>query len=286
MTHRKLGIIAGGGSIPKSLIDRCLQEKREFFVLAIEGNACEEYFTDAVPHTWIRIGQTGTGFKRFAEEKVQDVVMIGTIKRPTFMELVPDFRTTAFFAKIGAKALGDDGILRALVGELEKEGMKVCGIHEVMPELLVKDGVLGKCKPDKQALIDIARGIDVALELGRVDVGQAVIVQQGLVLGVEGIEGTDKFINRCAEYKRKGDGGVLVKLRKPTQDMRIDLPTIGTLTIENAAAAGLRGIAVHAGNGLIVDEQEVIKLANKLGLFIVGITPSGFHEFNIGKNKV
>ncbi len=273
-THtRKLGIIAGGGSIPALLVRHCQEQGRDFFVLAIEGNADKSFFNDNIPHQWIRIGQAGTGFKRLAEEKVQDVVMIGTIRRPGFFDLVPDLRTTAFFAKIGTKALGDDGILRALVKEIESEGMAVKGVHEVMPDILVKSGVLGKHKPDKQALADIERGIEVAAELGKLDVGQAVVVQQGLVLGVEGIEGTDELIRRCGEYKRKGAGGVLVKLRKPQQDMRIDLPTIGTRTVERAHETGLRGIAVHAGNGLIVDETEVIKLADKYGLFVIGVTP-------------
>ena len=273
-THtRKLGIIAGGGSIPALLVRHCQEQGRDFFVLAIDGNADKSFFNDNIPHQWIRIGQAGTGFKRLAEEKVQDVVMIGTIRRPGFLDLVPDLRTTAFFAKIGTKALGDDGILRALVKEIESEGMAVKGVHEVMPDILVKSGVLGKHKPDKQALADIERGIEVAAELGKLDVGQAVVVQQGLVLGVEGIEGTDELIRRCGEYKRKGAGGVLVKLRKPQQDMRIDLPTIGTRTVERAHETGLRGIAVHAGNGLIVDETEVIKLADKYGLFVIGVTP-------------
>lgn len=273
-THtRKLGIIAGGGSIPALLVRHCQEQGRDFFVLAIEGNADKSFFNGDIPHQWIRIGQAGTGFKRLAEEKVQDVVMIGTIRRPSFFDLVPDLRTTAFFAKIGTKALGDDGILRALVKEIESEGMAVKGVHEVMPDILVKSGVLGKHKPDKQALADIERGIEVAAELGRLDVGQAVVVQQGLVLGVEGIEGTDELIRRCGEYRRKGVGGVLVKLRKPQQDMRIDLPTIGTRTIERAHETGLRGVAVHAGNGLIVDEAEVIKLADKYGLFVIGVTP-------------
>jgi DUF1009 family protein len=152
--------------------------------------------------------------------------------------------------------------------------MRVVGIHEVMPDLLVKEGLLTKHKPDKQALADIKRGAEVAFELGCLDVGQSVIVQQGLVLGVEGIEGTDELIKRCGTYQRKGDGGVLVKLRKPQQDMRIDLPTIGTRTIENLHAAGMRGIAVHAGNALIVNEPEVIALANKYGMFIKGIIPT------------
>lgn len=276
--QRKLGIIAGGGSIPKMLVEHCQKTNREFFVLAIEGNANRDFLTDEIPHKWIRIGQAGSGFKKFAEEKVQDVVMIGTIHRPSFADLVPDWRTTAFFAKIGTRALGDDGILRALVKEIESDGMRVCGIHEVLPELLVKTGVLGKVKPDKQAMADIKRGVEVAWELGRLDVGQSVVVQQGLVLGVEGIEGTDKLIIRCGDYKRKGVGGVLVKLRKPQQDMRIDLPTFGVRTIENAHAAGLRGVALHAGNGLIVDEAEAIKLANKLGMFIIGINPADYME--------
>ena len=274
--QRKLGIIAGGGSIPKKLIEFCKKNKRDYFVLAIEGNADKNLIDDSVPHQWIRIGQAGTGFKRFHDEKVQDVVMIGTIRRPGFFDLMPDLRTTAFFAKIGMKSLGDDGILRALVKEIESEGMAVKGVHEVLPEILVKKGVLGRHKPDKQAEADIRRGIEVALELGKLDVGQAVIVQQGLVLGVEGIEGTDELIRRCGDYRRKGEGGVLVKLRKPQQDMRIDLPTIGPRSVARAKESGLRGIALHAGNGLIVDEDEVIRQADKEGLFVIGVDPGEY----------
>lgn len=273
---KKLGIIAGGGTIPRMLIENCQKTERDFFVVAIEGNADKALIDDSIPHIWIRIGQAGSAFKRFHDEKVEEVIMIGTIKRPSFFDLVPDLRTAAFFAKVGAKSFGDDGILKALVNEIESEGMKVKGIHEVMQDLLVKKGVLGKVKPDKQANLDIKRGVEVALGLGRLDVGQAAVVQQGLVLAVEGIEGTDELLKRCGNYKRKGDGGVLVKLRKPQQDMRIDLPTIGTQTIMLAKESGLRGIVVHAGNGLIVDEKEVIKLANKLGMFIIGIDPAEY----------
>ncbi len=272
--QKKLGIIAGGGILPQILIQYCKDTGRDFFVLAIENNADAAIFTPDVPYKWVRIGQAGTGFKLFHEQKVEEVVMIGTIHRPSFSDLVPDLRTAAFFARIGLKSVGDDGILRALVKEIESENMRVVGIHEVLPDLLVKQGTLTKTKPDKQALADIARGVEVGLELGRLDVGQSVIVQQGLVLGVEGIEGTDKLIERCGTYQRKGDSGVLIKLRKPQQDMRIDLPTIGSKTIENLHNAGMRGIAVHAGNALIVNEPEVIALADKYKMFIIGIEPT------------
>ena len=271
--NRKLGIIAGGGSIPKMLIEKCISQGIEFVVMAIEGNADKNLLKELeVPCKWIRIGQAGSGFKFFKDEKVNDVVMIGTIKRPSVFDIVPDLRTTAFFARVSAKALGDDGLLRAVVDEIEKDGMKVKGIHEVMPDLLIKHGVLTKKKPSKEHIIDIKRGVEAAFELGRLDIGQAVVVQHGLVLGVEGIEGTDELIKRCKEYRRKGGGGVLVKLRKPQQDMRIDLPTIGPRSIERAHESGLEGIVVHAGNGLIVDEKETIALADKYKMFIVGAT--------------
>ena len=275
---KKLGIIAGGGSLPRSLIRHCQTVGRDFFVIAIEGNADPALFNDEIPHLWIRLGQAGTGFKRFRDEKVEEVVMIGTIRRPSFKELIPDMRTTAFFTKIGVKALGDDGILRALIKEIEAEKMRVVGIHEVMNNILVRPGILGKVKPGKDDYVDIRRGVAAAFELGRLDIGQSVVVQQGLVLGVEAIEGTDELIKRCSAYKRKGNGGVLVKLRKPQQDMRIDLPTIGTRTVENAKASGLNGLAVHAGNTLIVDEEEVIRAADKAGLFIIGIEPGDYLE--------
>ena len=117
------------------LIEHCQKLNRPFFVLAIEGNADKALIDGSVPHLWIRIGQAGTGFKKLHDEKVEEVIMIGTIKRPSFFDLLPDMRTTAFFAKIGAKALGDDGILRALVREIEAEGMTVRGVHEVMSGL-------------------------------------------------------------------------------------------------------------------------------------------------------
>ena len=276
--QKKLGIIAGGGNLPQQLINYCQTINRDFFVLAIEGNADKNTFNDSIPHKWIRIGQAGSGFKIFDTEKVEEVVMIGTIHRPTVKDLIPDIRTTAFFAKVGIKSVGDDSLLRALIREIEGEKMKVVGIHDVMPDLLARSGIIGKIKPKKQDMLDIERGVQVAFELGRLDVGQAVVVQNGLVLGVEGIEGTDELIKRCKDYKRKGSGGVLVKLRKPQQDMRVDLPTIGARTIKNAKDSGFNGIAIHTGNTLVVDEEEVIKLANKEGLFIIGIEPGDYLE--------
>ena len=273
---RKLGIICGGGDLPYKVIEICKKYNRPYFALAIKDNANKDFFTKDVPHIWIRIGQAGTGFKTFKDEGVKEIVLIGTIKRPSFADLIPDLRTASFFAKLGAKALGDDGILRALVKEIEEDGMKVVGIQEVVPDLLAPYGVLTKTEPSKEDEEDIRRGVEVAFNLGKLDVGQSVVTQQGLVLGLEGIEGTDKLIIRCKDYKRKGKAPILVKLRKPEQDMRIDLPTIGVKTIENAHNSGFSGIAIHEGNTLIVNQEEVVKLANKYKMFIKSINPAEY----------
>ncbi len=273
---RKLGIICGGGDLPNKVIEMCKTNNRPYFALAIKDNANEAFFSKNVNHEWIRIGQAGTGFKRFKEEGVKEIVLIGTIKRPSFADLIPDLRTASFFAKLGTKALGDDGILRALVKEIEEEGMKVVGIQEVVPNILAPSGILTKQTPSKEDEEDIRRGVEVAFNLGKLDVGQSVVVQQGLVLGVEGIEGTDKLIIRCNDYKRKGKAPILVKLRKPEQDMRIDLPTIGVKTVENAHNSGFKGIAIHEGNTLIVNQEEVVKLANKYKMFIKSINPAEY----------
>ncbi|RAU22574.1 DUF1009 domain-containing protein [Paramagnetospirillum kuznetsovii] len=266
----KLGIVAGGGELPGLVADACRAQGRDFHFLALRGHADPKVIGDG-PADWIRLGEAGTGFERLRQAGVADVVMIGPVRRPTISELAPDLRTARFFARVGLKALGDDGLLRAVAAELEHEGFRVVGVHEVLADCLAVAGAYGQLSPDAQAEADIARGVEVAKGLGALDVGQAVVVQQGLVLGVEAIEGTDRLLARCGELARDGVGGVLVKLRKPGQDRRIDLPTMGTATLAAAKQAGLRGIAVEAGGALVLGREAVAVEANRLGLFVIGI---------------
>ena len=266
----KLGIIAGGGGFPGLVIAACRAEGRPFHVLALTGHADPLVVGDA-PVDWIRLGEAGSGFARLHAAGVEEVVMIGPVRRPSLMELAPDLRTAGFFAKVGLKALGDDGLLRAVVHELESEGFRVVALDEVLADCLAPAGVYGRIAPDSQAEADIRRGLEVAAGLGALDVGQAVVVQQGIVLGVEAAEGTDRLIRRCAELKREGPGGVLVKVKKPNQDRRVDLPTIGMTTLCEAAATGLRGIAIEAAGALVLGRDAVIEEADRLGLFVTGV---------------
>jgi DUF1009 family protein len=174
-------------------------------------------------------------------------------------------------AKLGKAALGDDKLLSVLIAEIESEGFNVVGADDILHDLLVAEGVLGRHRPDDIAQSDIARGVEVARALGAVDVGQAVVVQQGIVLGVEAIEGTDALIARAAAVRREGPGGVLVKIKKPGQERRADLPTIGRSTVDAAAGAGLRGIAVEAGATLVIGRETLVAAADAAGIFVAAI---------------
>lgn len=266
----KIGIIAGGGDLPRLLLSACRAAGREPFVLAIEGYAAPD-LTAGTEHAWVRLGALGEAFRALKRAGVVEVVFAGAIRRPSLAALKPDARGAAFLARVGGKALGDDGLLRAVAAEFAREGLALKGAHELLSDVLAREGLYGSLMPDAAALADVARGVDVAKGVGALDVGQGAVVQQGIVLAVEAVEGTDSMLGRCAELRREGPGGVLVKVCKPGQDRRLDLPTIGVDTVEAAAAAGLRGIAVEAGAALVLDAAAVGARADALGLFVQGL---------------
>lgn len=268
---QKLGIVAGSGSLPSALIHECQKTGRPFCVIALKGHANPDLMPTDIPVKWIRLGAVGRGFCEMKKQGATQIVLIGGVRRPSLKELCPDLRGLKFFAKIGLKALGDDGLLRAVIGEIEGDGFEVVGIDDIMPSLLAPKGVLGKNIPTEADEADIKRGVEVAKLLGQADVGQGVIVQQGLVLSVEGIEGTANLIKRTKTLKRSGGGGVLVKVSKPQQERRVDLPTIGMKTVRDMKEAGFKGIAVEANAVLIADCDKTMRLADKLGIFIVGV---------------
>ncbi len=267
---KELAIIAGGGNLPAKLVSACEHQGIKPFIVAFKGHADPE-LVQGHNHMWARLGGAGKVLKTLKAHNIRDVVMIGSIHRPGFSEIRPDLKVAEFFARVGIKALGDNDLLTMIRRFLEDEGLRVHGAHKFATELLAPKGVLGKYEPSKGDMIDIQRGLEVSQQLGRLDVGQSVIVQEGLVLGVEAIEGTDALIARCKGFKRRGRKGVLVKTCKPQQDRDLDLPTIGPQTILQARDSKLAGIAIHAGNALILDLDEVVELANKHKMFVIGI---------------
>ncbi len=270
---QRLGIIAGGGSLPAQLAQSCRSQGVDVFIVGLEGQA-DASALQGEDVFWSKLGRAGRIIEELHKKSIYDLVLIGSIHRPSIKEILPDFRTAEFLVQIGLKSLGDNDFLSEIRHALEEDGFRIHGAHKFAPEFLAPKGVIGRHAPQEGDWADIERGIEVVQAIGALDVGQATIVQEGLVLGMEAAEGTDGLIHRCAGLKRKGRGGVLVKLCKPQQDKDLDMPTIGPRTIENAAKAKLAGIVVHAGETLIVDTPQVAKLADKHKMFVMAVDPN------------
>jgi DUF1009 family protein len=267
---RRLAVLAGRGPLPAQVIDAARARGLEVFVLAFPGETDPD-LVRALPHRWVPLGAVGQAIEALRAAQAEDVVLIGPVRRPALSSLKLDRRGMQLLARLGLRGRGDDRLLQLLVEELEMEGFRVVGADSLIDDAIAPAGLMTAVAPNPAAQRDIALGIEVAGRLGDLDIGQAVVVQQGLVLGVEAAEGTDQLLARCAGLRRDGPGGVLVKLKKPHQERRADLPTIGPDTIRLAAEAGMAGIAVHAGNCLIIERAEVIAAADRAGLFLIGV---------------
>jgi DUF1009 family protein len=271
----KLGILAGGGELPARLAALCRTSERPYFIVALEDQ-CDPSTVEGAPHRWLRIGAAGAILDALHGEGVADLIMVGRIKRPKLRDLRPDAGAVKILARIGRHMFGgDDELLRAVTRELETEGFRVRGVQELMDDLVAPYGALGDVSPDQNALRDILCGAEAARALGQRDAGQAAVVRDGEVIALEGPAGTDAMLRECAPRLAGRRGGVLVKMRKPNQDDRVDLPTIGPGTVRLAAEIGLAGIAVEAGQTLVVDRAETIRRADALGLFVVGTSGRG-----------
>jgi DUF1009 family protein len=270
---RKLGIIAGSGPLPVKVAAAARAAGRGVFIIGLEGFA-DPALLAAWPHEIRRLGAAARIIAALREHGCKDLVMIGPVRRPSLLDLRPDAEGAKLLARVGRAAFaGDDGLLAAVIRVLTEEGFAVIGAHEIIREAVAPSGVLTTAKPDAQAMTDIERGIAVARLLGAADVGQGCVVQQGLVLAVEAIEGTDAMLARAGALRREGIGGVLVKLVKPNQDKRADLPTIGPDTVRHAAAAGLRGVAFEARATILAEREACLAAADAAGLFLLGLDP-------------
>lgn len=268
----RLGILAGGGALPREIIEAVEAEGRQAVLVGFAGQTDEETYSVAPLHLRTKLGQIGEMIEFLRREQVRDLVMAGKIHRPSLGELKLDWVGLKYVAKLGLSSFGDDGVMRRLIQLFENDGgFRILSVPEVLHQATAPSGAMTKGRPDEEAEADIRRGIEVLRSLGPADVGQAVVVQQGVVLAIEAIEGTDAMIKRAGDLRRKGPGGVLVKLKKPQQERRADLPVVGLGTVKAALAAGLRGMALEAGGTLVVERKEMIATAERAGFFIVGV---------------
>jgi UDP-2,3-diacylglucosamine hydrolase len=263
-----IGLIAGNGRFPVLFAENARRLGYRVSAVAFVGEADAglEHAVDRIH--WVALGQLGKLIKAFKADGVHQAVMVGGVKKThLFAKLRPDLRALNLLRRLGIPK--DDMLLRALAAELEKEGIRIRESTFGLKGLVVEEGTLSRRAPSKTEWRDIQFGWEIAEGVGKLDIGQCVVVKNGVVVAVEAVEGTDEVIRRGAMLA--GEGAVVVKRFKPQQDGRFDLPTVGLRTIEVMAAHKSAVLAIEAGRALLLDRTEALKAADTAGIAVVGV---------------
>jgi UDP-2,3-diacylglucosamine hydrolase len=261
-----IGLIAGGGRFPLMVADSARKQGVRVVAVAHNGET-DPALADSVDKiTWVKLGQLGKLISSFKKEGVQKALMAGTItKSSMFGKVMPDLKGLSLLSRIAI--FHDDGILRAVSDELAKEGIEIVSSTVYLPELLAPKGCLTKRRPGKKQEADVQFGWKVAKELGRLDVGQCVVIRDKTVLALEAIDGTDETIKRGGRIA--GKDAVVVKVSKPEQDLRFDVPSVGLETIKIMSEVKASLLAIEAGKTLIFDKPEMLQYADSQGITVV-----------------
>jgi DUF1009 family protein len=257
-----IGLIAGSGRLPVLFAEAAQRAGRTVVAVAHEGETDPALSARA----WVKVGQLGRIVEVLREAGVQQAVLCGGIRKPKLLDVRPDWLGVKVLARL--RGGGDDTALRAIARALEEEGIGVVSPLPLVPELLVPRGPLGKRRMNEEQRADASAGLAAARALGRADIGQTVVVKRGVILAVEAVEGTDACIARGGAFAA---GAVVVKARKPEQDDRFDVPTVGPATIDACSAATCAVLAVEAGTTLMVDRSDLVAKADRAGIAVEGI---------------
>jgi hypothetical protein len=264
----RIGLIAGNGRFPIIFADNARRLGYHVSAVAHEGETEPELAGHVDRIHWIKIGQLSKLIKAFKEDGVHQAVMLGGIKKThVFTTLRPDFRTLALAARVALWK--DDDILREFAKELEREGIAICESTFGLEGILVEEGPLTERTPSEKEWGDIRYGWEVAHDIGRLDIGQCVVIKDRVVVAVEAVEGTDGAIKRGGDLAK--EGAVVVKRSKPQQDMRFDLPAVGPRTIEVMASVKASVLAIEAGRTILLDREIMLEKARSARIAIVGI---------------
>ena len=265
-----LAIIAGSGHLPRHVYDACIKKKIKPLVIGVEGEVEKKIFS-GIKFENFCIHSVSKIVKKLKEEGINNVVLAGKVRRADISKLLLDLKGAKLFTMILKSGINDNAILSTIIKFLEGEGFNVLPPELIAETIVMEKGTITKKKPDTAALDDIKVGLKTLKEVTKCDIGQALVIQGGLVLGIEAAEGTDELIKRCGQIKQDGEGPILIKISKQNQDQRVDLPCIGATSVRNAHKYGIRGIAVEASHTLVLERKEMIDAANELGIFIHGI---------------
>lgn len=274
--RERIGLLAGWGRFPILFAEQAARDGYDVFCMSFSGTSSPELARHCRHHRWTSLARLGRAISYFKRHRVERVVFAGKVeKRDLFkpwriVKFLPDWRTLNLWYWHCRRDRKDDTLLLAVIREFERDGLTIASALDYCPELLVKHGFLTRRKPTPAQWGDIRFGWELAKDMGRLDVGQTVVVSDAAVIAVEAIEGTDECIRRAGQLCKRG-GLTVVKVAKPQQDMRFDVPTVGVQTLQTMREAGVRVLAIEAGMTIMLDEPEVIRLADKLGIAIVSI---------------
>lgn len=264
----RIGLIAGNGRFPILFAENATRLGYVISAVAHVGETDPELERHVDRIHWVKIGQFNKMIQALKDDGVRQAVMLGGIKKThIFTTVMPDVRALAVASRL--RHLKDDAILREVAAELESEGIVIRESTFGMDGILVREGTLTKKKPSEKEWVDIRYGWEIVQDIGRLDIGQCVVVKGRVIVAVEAVEGTDEAIRRGGKLAR--EGAVIVKRSKPQQDLRFDLPAVGPATIETMRAVKATALAVEADRGIILDRDETLQLADQAGIAIVGV---------------
>jgi len=278
----RVAVVAGSGRLPVNVADSLAEGGHKPFIVMIDGETDPGTSLSSYAGERLAIEQFASLVPLLKRHKITHCVLAGGIsRRPVWRAIRPSVALLRVLPRaLAALARGDDGLLRILVRTIEDSGIKVVGAHQIVPELLAVSGSMGSRTPQQGDWADLRAGQEAARTIGALDIGQAAVAIGGRAIALEGIEGTDLLLERVRDLRNNGriagrNRGVLVKCAKPNQELRADLPTIGPATVDAAHAAGLAGIGIEAGRSLVLDYGEVVERADRLGLFVIGLSDEG-----------
>lgn len=268
----KVAILAGEGYLPLHVADACKEQGIEYIIIGFDGDVSLDLFAGRHDVEVFKVYSLGKILKHLYASGVTHVSLAGKVKRAELSRLLLDLKGAKLLASILKNGLADNAILTTIISFIENEGFSVVAPEVIAREIVLGAGCITKVCPTTEAMQDIKKGIKILRGIADFDVGQSLVIQGGLVLGVEAAEGTDALLHRCGQVRQSVDvPPILIKVSKPHQDRRVDLPCIGEETILNAFRNGIAGIALEAGSTLILDQGKTVKMADEYKIFIVGI---------------
>ena len=269
----RLGLVAGSGDLPISILKECEKSDIKPFVIVLKDFAKESDYREYT-HKPLKFGDVGKAISFFRKNKVKHIVFAGAVKKPDLKTIWPDLKGFFLLMQLlKCKIFGDDTILQTAIKFLEKEGFEILPVDKIVKDIKISHGIAGNIQlPNEDYIHDMELGIKVLRQIGDLDIGQSIVIQNGIVMGIECIEGTEKLIERCGHLKyTTGRKPILVKIKKTKQTRKIDLPAIGEDTITQLKQAGFAGVAIDYENGLVINREATINLANKNKIFIYGV---------------